>query len=105
MKKGTRATKLVSLALAASVLATMGTGLGASAAVPSEDGQYIVPEQSTFFAYADIEERGTQHVDGSDGDLWPAAWADDGYLYTANGDGRICGSTASTASPVKTATA
>src|SRR5690606_38411701 len=24
----------------------------------------------------------------SDGDLWPAAWADDGYLYTANGDGR-----------------
>lgn len=93
MKKGTRATKLVSLALAASVLATMGTGLGASAAVPSEDGQYIVPEQSTFFAYADIEERGTQHVKGSDGDLWPAAWADDGYLYTANGDGKGFGDT------------
>ncbi|MGV3713000.1 hypothetical protein [Pseudolysinimonas sp.] len=25
----------------------------------------------------------------SDGDLWPAAWADDDWLYTANGDG--CG--------------
>jgi hypothetical protein len=24
----------------------------------------------------------------SDGDLWPCAWADDGALYTANGDGK-----------------
>jgi hypothetical protein len=23
-----------------------------------------------------------------DGDLWPTAWSNDDYLYTANGDGR-----------------
>ena len=27
-------------------------------------------------------------VTKSDGDLWPCAWGDDGFLYTANGDGK-----------------
>lgn len=26
-------------------------------------------------------------LSASDGDLWPSAWADDGWLYTAAGDG------------------
>lgn len=42
---------------------------------------------STQFATVDIPYHSTVRTD-SDGDLWPAAWADDGYLYTANGDGR-----------------
>ena len=42
---------------------------------------------STLFASVDIPYHSTVRTD-SDGDLWPAAWADDGALYTANGDGR-----------------
>lgn len=42
---------------------------------------------STVFATVDIPYHSTVRTD-SDGDLWPAAWADDGALYTANGDGR-----------------
>lgn len=42
---------------------------------------------STLFATVDIPYHSTVRTD-SDGDLWPAAWADDGALYTANGDGR-----------------
>ncbi|WP_156251256.1 DUF4185 domain-containing protein [Pseudactinotalea terrae] len=42
---------------------------------------------STTFATIDIPYHSSVATD-SDGDLWPAAWADDGYLYTANGDGR-----------------
>lgn len=47
----------------------------------------IVPETSTFFAVASVEEKSTLNTE-SDGDLWPTAWADDGYLYSANGDGK-----------------
>lgn len=32
-------------------------------------------------------EAGASVGSASDGDLWPTAWADDGHLYTANGDG------------------
>jgi hypothetical protein len=40
-----------------------------------------------MFATVDIPYHSTVATD-SNGDLWPSAWADDGYLYTANGDGR-----------------
>lgn len=46
----------------------------------------LVPE-STFFSTVSV----SYHADvstSSDGDLWPNAWADDGNLYAANGDGR-----------------
>lgn len=46
-----------------------------------------VEPSSTAFATASIgyfEDLDTE----SDGDLWPTAWADDGNLYTANGDGK-----------------
>jgi hypothetical protein len=46
----------------------------------------LLPD-STFFGTASV----SYHADvstASDGDLWPSAWADDGNLYTANGDGR-----------------
>lgn len=45
------------------------------------------PLTSTFFATASIPYR-RELTTASDGDLWPAAWADDGALYAANGDGR-----------------
>ena len=41
----------------------------------------------TFFSTADIVYSSTLNIDASDGDLWPTAWADDGNLYGANGDG------------------
>jgi len=41
---------------------------------------------STFFSSVAEESFSTYQMDG-DGDLWPACWADDGNLYTANGDG------------------
>ncbi|MGH9457948.1 MAG: hypothetical protein ACRD2J_09955 [Thermoanaerobaculia bacterium] len=42
---------------------------------------------STFFATAEVETFSGHDTD-SGGDLWPSCWADDGNLYTANGDGR-----------------
>lgn len=50
----------------------------------------IEPEvgASTFFSTADVAYSSTLNIDASDGDLWPTTWADDGNLYTANGDGR-----------------
>ncbi|MDR1427226.1 MAG: DUF4185 domain-containing protein [Bifidobacteriaceae bacterium] len=44
------------------------------------------PPTSDFFAVADLEYHESVASVG-DGDLWPSTWADDGYLYTANGDG------------------
>ncbi len=52
------------------------------------------PVNSTFFGSVDIEDRNSFSVP-SDGDLWPGAWSDDDYLYTANGDGRGFGSVSS----------
>lgn len=49
------------------------------------------PVTSTFFGSVEIEERNTYTVP-SNGDLWPGAWSDDDYLYTANGDGPGFGS-------------
>ncbi|MGH3356337.1 MAG: DUF4185 domain-containing protein [Nocardioidaceae bacterium] len=42
---------------------------------------------STYVGTADIEERESVGT-ASDGDLWPSCWANDGNLYTANGDGK-----------------
>ncbi|QOR69281.1 DUF4185 domain-containing protein [Ruania alkalisoli] len=46
----------------------------------------LAPEESHAFAVASIAEAATVTSD-SDGDLWPTAWADDGALYSACGDG------------------
>jgi uncharacterized protein DUF4185 len=43
--------------------------------------------ESSFFATAAEESFSTYQM-ASDGDLWPSCWADDGNLYTANGDGK-----------------
>ena len=51
---------------------------------PSED---VAVEDSTFFSTVSVEESASVPTD-SGGDLWPACWADDDQLYTANGDGR-----------------
>lgn len=53
----------------------------------------VIPVQSKFFSTAYIEDSATYNVPGSNGDLWPTAWADDGSLYGANGDGTGFGST------------
>ncbi|MGP4079924.1 hypothetical protein ACTWQL_08395 [Pseudalkalibacillus sp. R45] len=45
------------------------------------------PERSTFFSTAYVEEADSYNT-ASDGDLWASCWADDGNLYSANGDGK-----------------
>src|SRR5690606_31889867 len=52
------------------------------------DNEIYIPEESTFFATVQIDEKTTKYSPISDGDLWPAAWSDDGNLYAANGDGK-----------------
>jgi hypothetical protein len=42
--------------------------------------------ESTLFSTAAEKSYSTYQLD-ADGDLWPGCWADDGNLYTANGDG------------------
>ncbi|HZG58525.1 hypothetical protein [Paenibacillus sp.] len=44
-------------------------------------------EESELFATVAIESADSITT-ASDGDLWASCWADDGYLYSANGDGR-----------------
>jgi hypothetical protein len=46
----------------------------------------VIASQSTFFSTVAEEGYATYQMPG-DGDLWPSCWADDGNLYTANGDG------------------
>lgn len=58
-------------------------GLSAAPAVAAS-----APADSTFFSTVYVESAGTVAAPGSDGDLWPTCWADDGALYSANGDGR-----------------
>lgn len=43
---------------------------------------------STFFSTSLQSYYSTLNIRESDGDLWPTTWADDGTIYTANGDGR-----------------
>ncbi len=43
---------------------------------------------STFFSSVHIEDKNTVSIPLSDGDLWPSAWAEDDFLYVANGDGK-----------------
>ncbi|WP_158564257.1 DUF4185 domain-containing protein [Jiangella anatolica] len=43
-------------------------------------------DRPEFFAVAYVDGAESVRTD-SDGDLWPSAWADDGHLYTACGDG------------------
>jgi hypothetical protein len=51
-----------------------------------------LPAHSIPIRKVTVEDHNTYVAPDSDrhkfgGDLWPAAWADDGYLYAANGDG------------------
>ena len=75
--------KLVTYTLMLSMMLTLLTFVQ-----PVNKAAAVTPSQSTFFSYADIEECSTYNVTSSDGDLWPTAWGDDDYLYTANGDGK-----------------
>lgn len=47
----------------------------------------VVEPASTFFATVSLP-YAAEVSTASDGDLWPSAWAGDGELYAANGDGR-----------------
>ena len=47
----------------------------------------LVEPTSQFFATADIPYRATVNI-ASNGDLWASCWANDGALYSTNGDGR-----------------
>ncbi|MCI0437699.1 MAG: hypothetical protein L0177_01030 [Chloroflexi bacterium] len=44
-------------------------------------------EESIFFSTVHVDWADTYNTP-SDGDLWPSAWSNDGYLYAANGDGK-----------------
>lgn len=57
----------------------------AAASLPPEN-DFIEPD-SSFFSTAYAEYSATRST-ASTGDLWPSCWADDGELYTANGDGQ-----------------
>lgn len=51
------------------------------------DGVPVVTDADALrLRVAHVDQANTVLTD-SDGDLWPAAWADDGWLYTAAGDG------------------
>jgi len=52
-----------------------------------KESAMVVAPESTFFSVVQVEEKSTLSTD-SDGDLWPTAWAEDGNLYSANGDGK-----------------
>lgn len=70
------------LALAASIAGS--TTVRGQATTPVPDDAWA--PDSAFFATAFVESSDSLDTK-SDGDLWPACWADDDYLYTANGDG------------------
>jgi hypothetical protein len=53
----------------------------------------ITPPQSTSFATLSEESYSTYQMSAGNGDLWPSCWADNGNLYTANGDGNNFSST------------
>lgn len=67
---------------------TAGTGEQDGVRNDAIDPGQLPQETSTFFATAFVEQAGTYAAPGSDGDLWPTCWADDDFVYTANGDGR-----------------
>ncbi len=75
------------LAAASLVLASCHAGAPAPDAAPTEGPRDVAELASTFFATVDVEPA-TSVLTQSDGDLWPMTWADDGALYTANGDGK-----------------
>src|ERR687889_437735 len=54
--------------------------------IPVTPARTMPDTESVFFATVAVEEHPTV-VTASDGDLWPSCWADDGHLYSANGDG------------------
>ncbi|HET6566679.1 MAG TPA: hypothetical protein VFG50_01870, partial [Rhodothermales bacterium] len=58
----------------------------AGVATPALDLSGHVDPSSRFFSTVRIETFSSHDTD-SRGDLWPSCWADDGHLYTANGDG------------------
>ena len=58
--------------------------LGANSRPSSE----LVYPDSNYFSTNLIAYSAQLNIRQSDGDLWPTTWADDDYIYTANGDGR-----------------
>lgn len=61
-------------------------------AVALADSPHVVAERSSYFATVFLEPASSVDL-FSNGDLWPAAWSDDGRLYLANGDGWGFGAT------------
>jgi hypothetical protein len=59
---------------------------------PAAGYDFLEPD-STFFSTV-FAEYAASYGTRSDGDLWPSAWADDGHIYTANGDGTGFGNSA-----------
>lgn len=63
------------------------TAIGiASQPVQAADDDTYWEVDSDYFATAFADYHGNVDT-SSDGDLWPSCWADDGYMYTSNGDG------------------
>ncbi len=74
--------------LAGIVLLLLLVSFHASAHLRAQTGtQTGTPPQSTLFSTFAEEAYSTRQLKTGNGDLWPSCWADDGNLYTANGDG------------------
>lgn len=83
------------LLVATSALAAA-VALPGAVAVPPQAGTRVTgvntasavePAPSTWAGSTEIESHGTVRTP-SDGDLWPSCWAQNGNLYTTNGDGK-----------------
>jgi hypothetical protein len=84
-----RSAAVAALGTAVCLVTALNMPLGGAAETTRQPGAAELPDApvSSHFATASIEEHQTAPTD-SDGDLWPSCWADDGHLYTANGDGK-----------------
>ena len=82
-----KANSLRKLLLVLGCAGVVGGGAAAAALRHRFAARPVVPAESTFFSTVFVEETSTYNTN-SDGDLWPAAWSDDDYVYAANGDGK-----------------
>ncbi|SFB11848.1 hypothetical protein SAMN04488072_107128 [Lentibacillus halodurans] len=73
--------KILSAGMVTSVMLTCHS---AASSIEAEESH--IPENSTFFSTAYIEESDSYNTE-SQGDLWASCWSDDDNLYAANGDG------------------
>lgn len=89
-KRSVSRRKVIGGATGALMCAGQGAGARAGtpvAATPVAGTEGFFEPGSTCFSTVFVESAATLRTE-SDGDLWPCAWADDGEMYSLNGDGK-----------------